>query len=267
MTSFDVTHRVLALGAQDPTTGHYAISFADETIKMVIEPKGASRVFAAFGYYAHYPISGFTADVIAVGDEIKDAWNNYYEIEDLKPFSVGNQFDHYECSLVKQQFHVDMPAYGTGATVDDPRKNIRLLLDTYLPAESLLENDGIAAAHYVTCWSPVPYPVFKVLASTEKNMDLVYAIGRGPSEPQWGADKCVHSYNEKVLVTISTIDKTGISGENLWWQGERALRHICETYPIGSVRNIETINPKPIELGSEMLYSGECVLDYTRGKT
>jgi hypothetical protein len=82
-----------------------------------------------------------------------------------------------------------------------------------------------------------------------------------------GGDKYAYGYNEKVAITVQAIDKTGISGDNLMWQGERQLRRVTEAYPLGSLRNLETANPKTQSLGSTTLYSVECVMEYQRNLT
>jgi hypothetical protein len=266
MTSLDVTLRSLSLGIQDAVTGWYAKSFADATIKMVLRPKGSSFSIGGFGYYAKYPITGFTADVVYGGDEIKDPWY-YYQIEQAEEQFVGDQFSHRECSLVKLQFHQDEPAYGTGATVNDPRRQARILLDAKLVAANLLENDGATPASYITCWNPVPYPIVKVLASAEKNVDLVFAIGIGDQKSLVGHNKIPYGYNEKVPIEVSAINKLGIAGDNLMWQGIQELRRIVRENPLGSVRDLEVMQSTTKDLGSETLFSTKCVLDYTRDVT
>jgi hypothetical protein len=98
-------------------------------------------------------------------------------------------------------------------------------------------------------------------------VDLAYAIGKGTSTPQIGHDKYAWGYEEKVPITISAIDKTGISGDSIMWKGEHALRYALETYPLGSLRTLETGREKTERLGSTTLYSVECTLNYRRNVT
>jgi hypothetical protein len=163
--------------------------------------------------------------------------------------------------------------YGTGATVEDPRHRIKDYLDPlsghvppgHLDATHLLENDGVTQATSIVCWADPPYPIKTVFVT--KGVDLVYSIGKGTSAPLIGGDKYAYGYKEKVPITVQAIDKTGISGLNLMWQGERELRRVVETYPLGSLRNLETATPKTQSLGSTILYSVECVMDYQRNLT
>ncbi|MCJ7767710.1 hypothetical protein MUP79_04925, partial [Candidatus Bathyarchaeota archaeon] len=184
-----------------------------------------------------------------------------------QPNPFGDSLVYYESKLTERPIHYDMPTtYGTGATVEDPRHRTKDYLDTYfasLPI-SLLKNDGTAATHAVS-WANPPYLIKTVFVT--KGIDLVYSVGRGTSTPLIGGDKYPYNYKEKVSIFSQAIDKTGISGDNLMWQGERQLRRVTEAYPLGSLRNFETMTPKTQSLGSTTLYSVECVLDYQRNLT
>jgi len=262
--NFSVTRRALSLGSQDSTTGWYAKTFSETTSeKMVILNKGFGLVGLPIGVYAKYVLSGFSTDPFDEGDEVKDAANNYYEIISVEPIYIGDSLYCYQYELHKLPIHYDMPTtYGTGASVDDPRERSKTWLDTYLPSETLKKNDGSTAATYITCWANPPYPISKVYVT--KGVDLIFAINRGNSNPLVDSDHYTIGYEEKISILSCAIDKTGISGDNLMWQGEKALRHICETYPLGSLRNFETMIPKTQSLGSTILYSVECVLEYER---
>jgi hypothetical protein len=219
------------------------------------------------GFYPHYEVSGFHLDPFTEGDEVKDSFGNYYEVELTQPNPFGDSLVYYESQLTALPIHYDMPTtYGTGAAVEDPRHRTKDYLDTYfasLPI-SLLKNDGTAATHTVS-WANPPYPIKTVFVT--KGIDLVYSVGKGSSTPLIGGDKYAYGYKEKVAITVQAIDKTGISGDNLMWQGERQLRRVIEAYPLGSLRNLETATPKTQTLGSTTLYSVECVLDYQRNLT
>jgi hypothetical protein len=265
MTSFLVTRRALSLGAQDAITGWYAKTYTETASydKMVIVPKGFNLSAFGIGGYAKYAITGYICAPLSEGDEIISN-TKYYEVIAVEDVDLGDSHMWYMCELHELQMHWDEPAYGTSATVYDPRRQIKIMLDAYLGAETLHKNDGTDCS-YITCWDGAPYPLKRVFDT--KAVDLIFSVSRGTSKPEIAADKTPYGYVEKVPVFISTVNKTGISGENLWWQGERAFRHIMELYPIGSVRTIETINPKPVDLGSLKLFQGECVVNYVRGLT
>lgn len=265
--SFLVTRRELSLGAQDTVTGWYAKSYAEtaDYDKIVIVPKGFNLTQFGIGSYAKYATTGIICAPLSEGDEII-ANSKYYDVASVEDVDLGNSHMWYVCELHENQMHYDAPTtYGTGATVEDPRHRTKDYLDTYLLAANLLENDGGTQAEFITCWANPPYPIKKVFVT--KGIDLIFSIGRQTSTPQIGHDKYAFGYKEKVSIMVEAIDKTGISGDNLMWQGEAELRRVVETYPIGSLRNLETMNPKTQNLGSTTLYSVECILDYTRNLT
>jgi len=263
---FFVTRRELQLGAADTVTGWYAKAFAETTIEMAVIPRNMRSIALSAGFYPHYEVSGFHLDPVTEGDEIKDSFNNYYEVELTAPNPFGDSLVYYESSLTRLPIHYDMPTtYGTGATVEDPRHRTKDYLDTYLLGANLKENDGATPATFTVCWADPPYPVKTVFVT--KGVDLIYSIGKGTSTPLVGGDKYAYGYKEKVPITVQAIDKTGISGLNLMWQGERELRRVVETYPLGSLRNLETATPKTQSLGSTTLYSVESLMDYQRNLT
>jgi len=265
---FSVTRRELQLGAADTVRGWYAKAFAETTIEMAVITRAMRSIALSAGFYPHYEVSGFHLDPVSEGDEIIDSFGDYYEVELTQPNPFGDSLVYYESKLTGLPIHYDMPTtYGTGATVEDPRHRTKDYLDTYfasLPI-SLLKNDGATPATHIVCWADPPYPVRTVFVT--KGVDLVYSIGKGTSTPLIGGDKYAYGYNEKVAITVQAIDKTGISGDNLMWQGERQLRRVTEAYPLGSLRNLETATPKTQSLGSTTLYSVEDVMEYQRNLT
>jgi len=265
---FFVTRRELQLGAADPVTGWFAKNFAETTIEMAIFPRAMRSIALAAGLYPHYEVSGFHLDPVTEGDEVKDSFGNHYTVELIQPIPIGDSLGYYESNLTRLPIHYDMPTtYGTSATVEDPRHRTKDYLDTYFTSLPivLLENDGVTPATHTVCWANPPYPIKTVFMT--KGIDLVYSIDRQTSIPELGHDKYPTHYKEKVPIYVQAIDKTGISGHNLMWQGERQLRRVTEAYPLGSLRNIETVEFAPQVLGSTTLYSVKCVMDYTRNLT
>jgi len=230
---------------------------------MVFQTRGSSLLGLHVGLYAKYELTGFSIDPFDMGDEVIDSASNYYGVVAVEPIYVGDSLYTYQYELHKVEPHYDLPSYGTGASVDDPRYRTKTWLDTYLTAGNLLENDGFTNATYITCWAKPPYPMPKVYVT--KDVDLCFAIGRGNSSPIIDSNHYTIGYNEKISIYPTAIDKTGISGDNLMWQGERELRRVAETYPLGSLRNYETMQPQTQSLGSTTLYTVECVLSYKRG--
>jgi hypothetical protein len=268
MSSFDVTRRELILGdLEDPDiTGWYLKDLTSETtIKMVILPKGSTIIGLPTGNYAKYEHTGFTANVIDDGDEIIDANGTYYEVKTHEPAWWLDTFSHYICSLVAMPIHYDLPTYGTGATVEDPRRRTKVWIDQWLDEGNLLKNDGVTPATSLVSWINPPYPIQKVFQTKER--DIAFAVGRGTSKPMIDGSQAPYGYEEKISIFPTTIDKTGISGDNLMWQGERELRRIAEEHPLSSLRGFDTMASKTQSLGSTTLYSVECALNYIRDKT
>ena len=262
---FNVTRRELQLGAADTVTGWYAPSFVETTIEAAIIPKAMRSIALRAGFYPHYEVSGFHIDPITEGDELIDLAGTYYEVETTEPYYIGDSLGYYESNLTKLAIHYDMPTtYGTGATVEDPRYRTKDYLDTYVAPALITDNSGLIAT-WITCWANPPYPIKTVFVT--KGVDLIYSIGKGTSAPLIGHDKYAWGYEEKMPITISAIDKTGISGDNIMWKGEQALRYALETYPLGSLRGLETGAEKTQSLGSTTLYSVECAMNYKRDKT
>jgi hypothetical protein len=96
----NVTKRALTLGAaQDSVTGFYPITYEEATVKMVIQPKGASLIGLPCGYYASYNQTGFTVTSFVTGDQVKDKNNVYYTVKTVTPYWFLNLFSHYVLEL------------------------------------------------------------------------------------------------------------------------------------------------------------------------
>jgi hypothetical protein len=101
MPSAEVTLRTMVLGAQDATTGHYAVTFTESTIDMAIFPKGFNFNFGSLGLFCKYNYNGFTADPVVEGDQIKDAQNWYYNVVSVEPYYILDNFQFYMVNLEK----------------------------------------------------------------------------------------------------------------------------------------------------------------------
>jgi hypothetical protein len=274
--SANVTLRTLSLGSQDLVSGWYAKSFAASTVKMIIRPKGASFTYQGAGYYAKYLNTGFCGPTTTIleGDEVVDSNGSYYEVKTVEEEWYLNVLSHKVCELSKLPLHADRPASsGTWASVDDPRYRQRIYLNTYIPplaAANLTKDDGVTAASYITCFAEPDYQlnrVFLPVALGGKNVDVLFAVHPPNTTPIGGYTLAAYAYQEKVPVEVVAIDKTGVTGDNMYWKGMHILRTIQETYPTGSIRQFENVKPSTVQLGSTTLYSGTATLTYTRGTT
>jgi len=260
--SSEVTWGGLSLGEADPITGWYEQLYTDSTVDMAIVQKEAQRFALNLGYWVSNDALGFTDTALAPYDLITDAFDRVWEIKTCKPQPTGNKIKFFVYDLKELPCYEPTPTYGTGASVDDPRYRTKTWLDTYITGTNLKHNDGSTNATYITHWKDPPYVMDKVF--WVKGIDLCFSVGRGKSKPVIDSDHYCVGYEESISIFPSAVDKVGVSGENLMWQGERELRRIAEEQPLGSIRNFETMNPATVNLGSTTLYTVECVLYYER---
>ena len=247
MTSADVTRRELSLGAADSITGWYAKSFSNSTIKMIIRPKGSSL---PGGLYAKYDLTGFTPDYIVEGDEIIDTNSTYYSVDTTETEDWLDSFSHYVCKLTKIDPHADRPTtYGTEGSVHDPRERMHTFLNTYWTDGNVLKDDGVTTASGAFCWSGYDYPMGRVFV--DKAVDYVLEIGEVKTVALIGYNHSAYGYQETTPITVHTINKSGITGENLRQQVETELRSVLENNAIGSetARIIDESAPETIHYG------------------
>jgi hypothetical protein len=142
--------------------------------------------------------------------------------------------------------------------VEDARYRTKILLDTYLLAANLTEDDNSTQVKFIVAYADPDYPLVRVFF--DKLVDLVFCVGT----PDSIALPVGIGYEENVPITIWCIDKTGITGTKLRWKAEAELRRIVETYPTGSLRNWQRLGDNEKNLGSTILYSVNYVLRYKR---
>lgn len=92
MTSASVTRRNLNVALR---------TYAETTIKGVIQPQGSNLNGLPIGNYAKFAHTFFTADVIYEGDQIEDANHDVYEVLNVQAYWWLDAFSHYVCELLK----------------------------------------------------------------------------------------------------------------------------------------------------------------------
>ena len=264
MTSADVTLRTLSLGNPDATTGWYAKTFTDSTIKMVILPRGATFQVLGMGYYARYDHSGFTVDPATEGSEIQDSFTNYYEVKTIKDHAWLNTIIMRECELSKLSLHGDRPATsGTWPTVEDPRYRTKVWLSPnppgYLIAANMKKDNNTDNASFIVAFGLPDYYIEPVFL-TPKNIDVVFSIDKPESE----ALPLGVGYIENIPISVFSIDKVGITGSRLGYAAEVELRRVAETQPMGSLRTLSRSTAEPKHLGSTILHSVSYIMRYKR---
>ena len=135
--------------------------------------------------------------------------------------------------------------------------------DTYT-ISNLLKDDGATNASFIVCYDMADYPAERVFI--DKNVDLIFTCSEPVSTPIRNADRTTDSYRENCPVTVSVVNKTGVTGANLKWQAENELRRIFETYVFSSVRQIERANPLTTDYESAIIHSYTYLIDYVREK-
>jgi hypothetical protein len=273
MTSCDITRRALSLGvAQDTITGWYSKSFAETVIKGIVRPRNQSIYAYGVGLISRYGHTFFTQSDIAEGDEIKDANGNYYVIQSVQEEWLGDSFSHYVCEATKRQTPLRPATSGTwhldsDALTTDPRSRTKVYLDAYLTAASLKEDDGATNATYIICFEGATYPVNKVFLT--KTVDLIFSIGEETTTSEDTIYDVPYKDIVSVPVTISAINKSGITPTNLVEQAEKEIQLVLDEHPfnIGSTskRSLSSSRPSRVELGDgSFLWQKTVTIKYTR---
>jgi len=268
MASASVTRRELSLGAQDTVTGLYAKSFAEMTIQGSVQPRGAVMLGLPCGHVARYPHTLFTADVIAVGDEVKDANGDYYVVKSADQYWWLDQFSHYQCELEKRSpyalrpttsgtWHLDSDSLRT-----DPRYRHKYWLDSYLTADNMELDDGSTNASVITCFSGADYPLTQVFLT--KAVDGVFSIDKRSAQQLTTYNHYPYAFLETVPITCYAIDKAGLTATNLLEQMEQEIRHVCTDHPLGSIRSIESTDPTFTDIGGVKLWHTTITIRYKR---
>jgi len=142
---------------------------------------------------------------------------------------------------------------------EDARQRTKLWFEDYVNPDAFTFDDGVTTAHYIVTFGFPDYPIVKVFRDP-KNIDLVFSIGT----PDSIALPVGVGYLENVPITVTCIDKTGITGTKLRWKAEAELRRVVETYPTGSLRTLERLSDNEERIGATVFYSVNYTLKYKR---
>lgn len=268
--SADVTRRTLTLGNADTVTGWYAKSFANSTIKMILQSKGASFNSGAMGFYARYPLTGFTSTEVVEGDEIL-VNSKYYSVKTVTPILINAVVDHYQVELEYRPFseypatsgtwHVDSESVKT-----DPRNRQKIVIDTYYTAGNVKLDDNATNATTATCFDGATYPITRVF--TTKDVDVLGVISRGTSTTlytDWFFGHKPYAFEEEVIVDIYAVNKTDVTATRILEAYEQEIRRIYTSYDAyTNVRDLNTITPEKIDLGYTYLYHTAVSIKYKR---
>lgn len=151
----------------------------------------------------------------------------------------------------------------------DPRYNTRNYLLTYLDTGTypslgyIYLDNGSTEAEYAVMYAKPNVPL-KLLYYGNKNYDVIFTIGEPDNQPAQDWQHKTYRYTEQVPISISAVDKDGLTAQFVLWQAERKLRLIVETYFTGNLRTLKRTKPNQQYLGGFFEYTVDCMLSYVR---
>lgn len=237
----------------------------------MIQPRGAVFPTLRIGTVARYPHTLFTADVIHVGDEIKDANEDYYLVKTADQYWWLDQFSHYQCELEKRSPYAQAPTTSGTWHLDsnslktDPRSRHKTWLATYLNAANMKLDNGTTNASTIIAFDHPPYDCPLTQLFLTKAVDGIFSVGKEPAEALYTYDHYPYAFIESVPITCMAVNKSGLTASNLVEQMEQEIRHVATDHPLGSVRSVETIRHlTPENIGGAQLCSSTVVIRYKR---
>jgi len=266
--SADLTLRSLTLGAADATTGWCRRTYADSTIKGVIRNQGSTFILGNFGLHAKYPCTLFTSSAVAVGDEIVDAFTHYYRVDAVEREPLLNSLAYYVCKLTELPmrgpradtsgtWHLDSDALKS----DECYKTL-VWLDDHITDANIKEDDGITNAAWLGQMENPDYPVYPVLKTID--IDVLMCVGKTSTKALYDYNYTPYAFECTVPIASYAIDKPNVTAVNVLEQAEQEIRHVATDYPLGSVRSIESITHKPVDLGECLMWGTTVNLRYKR---
>jgi hypothetical protein len=230
----DLTHHKLTLGDQDTTTGWYAKTFTEDTIKGSIQPKGVTVNDLPVGSTAKYDLTLFTTNPIQADDEIEDTAGQNYIVRAVEEYWNLDRFSHYQASLEKRGPYKRRPTTsGVWSSTIQAQTDIKYWLTSNLNSTNLTLDDGTTPANYIIAFGKTDYAPEHVFFT--KRVDLIFSVG-APTVDQAG------DY-EDLPITVYTVNKSGITAANLQWKIEAELRRIAAASPLGLYRSFLKVSP------------------------
>jgi len=261
-----VTRRALSLGARDSWNGWCLKVFTPSTIDMPIVPGGATRLALEVGVKPSIYTMGYSASVVVAGDQILDAFSDYWEVETVEKVNWLDSHAYYKSRLGKLSMW--QAEFGTTTWIksrgSDARYRTKYWMDQKLRATQITKDDDSTQADFAVMFSDPPYSMEFEFRGT-KNLEGIYILEHPNSTALRDGDQIIRDYEEHVPIHIFAINSTGCSGDALANKMHKELRYICQEYPEGSQRNLETQRRhRPVDLGGMQLFHLEEMLSYTR---
>lgn len=271
MTSFDVTRLAITLGSYDSTTGWPAKLYSKSTVGMIILPRGESFNVGGMGFYAQYEYSGFTCDVIADGDEVKDASGQYYRVNSHRAVYRLNTFQYYECALSVLEPHNNRASTSGTWHLDssdkatDPRCRHKIYLDEYLTTAAIKKDDGVTNASWRVMFDEPDFHwvrLFDVLS-----LDAVIMVSRGDTKALSQYNKVPYAFDETCTLKVYAINKSTVTAVNLVEQIEQEIRNALSDYAVASgssFRSLERVKAFTDKVSGVEVHGLELTLRYVR---
>lgn len=167
--SMDVTRRAITFYNRDSTTGWRLPTYSTSTIKMLIIPRGSTKMIKAAGTYPLTDAVGLTNTAVADMDQVL-ANSIYYEIKAVEEiYSTPDTVEYYRCNLNKLPLWEAAPASATWKTSpNDPRERTKTWIDAYARNAQITKNDGSTPAAWATIFENPPYSLRQELRTTSQ---------------------------------------------------------------------------------------------------
>lgn len=268
-TTFNVTRYALSLGAHDSRDswrGWRTRSYSTSTIDVPIIPRGATKLASIAGIYPILDAAGMTADVVAVGDRIKDSNNVYWDVEIVKPVYWGDSLVYRECHMTKSSmYEADFGTVTWSKTrASDSRYRTKVWMDARLRAAQLTKDNDSDTVDFAVIFNQSDAFIEREFRHSTTPVQLLYVIDEPNDTPLRSGDQIIRNYEAHVPIHIMTINSTGCSGDALKHKALAELQYICENYSTGSQRNLSERRKLDRDLGGMQLFDTVYELSYVR---
>ena len=274
MSSTELTIRYVSLGDRDSVTGWCAKEWDEQTIDGSIQNAGSSKLAFALGTYPKYPHTAYIPDVVRIGDELIDAFSQYYSVDTTEQVAWNNQFDHYMCKCTKLVEHSDREATSGIWHLDsdilktDSRYRHKLYFETYVNNNNVELDDGITNASIVYMFAGADYPLLLELLPGGNDVDVAVTIHDPVETARTTHNHYPYGFDGTIEIELWSMNKAGLTAVNLLNQMEEEIKHVITDHATGilgqTIRGIERVEDGGERVGDYTLYSRKIVLKYTR---
>lgn len=262
MVNADVTRYILSLGDRDPVTRWCNRIYTECTIKGSFDPAVARNVALTVGLSGFPAVSNpfFTRSVMHRGDRIKNANNDLYVVQQVKPVWYFDEFIMNVCqadylmqatsrAASSGTWHQDSDDVNT-----DPRDRVLSWLEAYV---------DYSAATVQHLFAGVDYPVEREF--TEKGNDIVVFADPAQSQAYRDYKHTVYKYLETIELHCLALDTDTLTAVNILEGYEQAVRAADTAHAVGvAIKKITSSKPARIEVGGVYLWQLTLTVEYMR---